>query len=298
MSFRKKIVYLFEYSLILFLYYFLRLFSLKTASAIGGFLGRLCLRFFRLPVTKKNIRLVFPDINTTQEKKIIRDFHDNYGRNFVEYFFLDRLKNEPSLCVKIKTPEVLEKILLNNQPKIVITAHYGNWEIALWALNQAGFPLNPIYRQINNTYIDDLILNLRGNFTEQQIKKGPNAGKESFRLLKKGKNLVLLIDQKMQEGLSIPLFGKPAMTPNGTIKLAMMANTQIIPGRIIRKKNLEFDLFLEDPIDYDKNSPTVEYDTLLKINQILERWILEYPEQWFWFHRRFEKLFYDAEHSE
>ena len=102
----------------------------------------------------------------------------------------------------------------------------------------------------------------------------------------------------MQEGLAVPLFGKPAMTPNGAIKLAMLANAQIIPGRIIRKQNLEFDLFLEEPIEYDKNSPTVEYDTLLTINQILERWILEHPEQWFWFHRRFEKLFYDAEHCE
>ncbi len=298
MAFRKKIVYLFEYGLVLVLYHLLRLFSLKTASTIGGFLGRLCLRFFRLTVTKKNLNLVFLNLNTTKKKQIIRDFHDNYGRNFVEYFFLDRLENEPTLSVNIKTPDLLEKILLNTQPKIVITAHYGNWEIALWALNQAGFPLNPIYRKINNTYIDDLILNLRGNFTEQQIKKGPNAGKESFRLLKKGKNLVLLIDQKMQEGLSVPLFGKPAMTPNGTIKLAMLANAQIIPGRIIRKQNLEFDLFLEEPIEYDKNSPTVEYDTLLTINQILERWVLEHPEQWFWFHRRFEKLFYDAEHCE
>jgi KDO2-lipid IV(A) lauroyltransferase len=298
LAFRKKIVYLFEYGLVLVLYHLLRLFSLRTASTIGGFLGRLCLRFFRLTVTKKNLNWVFPNLNITKKKQIIRDFHDNYGRNFVEYFFLDRLENEPTLSVNIKTPDLLEKILLNNQPKIVITAHYGNWEIALWALSQAGFPLNPIYRKINNTYIDNLILNLRGNFTEQQIKKGPNAGKESFRLLKKGKNLVLLIDQKMQEGLAVPLFGKPAMTPNGAIKLAMLANAQIIPGRIIRKQNLEFDLFLEEPIEYDKNSPTVEYDTLLTINQILERWILEHPEQWFWFHRRFEKLFYDAEHCE
>lgn len=265
---------------------------LKTASNMGGFLGRLFLRFFRLNVTRKNLSLALPHLTPKAEKEIIRQFHDNYGRNFVEYFFLDRLKNEPELSVNIKSPEILQKIQLNDRPKIVITAHYGNWEIALWALNQAGFPLNPIYRKINNSYINDLVLNLRGNFADQQIKKGPTAGKESLRLLRKGKNLVILVDQKMQEGLSVPLFGKNAMTPNGAIKLALMSNAQIIPGRIVRNKSLDFDLFLEEPLDYDKNSPTVEYDTLLQMNQILERWILEHPEQWFWFHRRWDKSFY------
>lgn len=292
MLIQKKIVYLFEYSLVRFFYYFLRLFSLKTASNIGGLLGRLCLRFFRLRVTRQNLNFVFPNLTLEREKEIIYKFHDNYGRNFVEYFFLDRLAIEPELSVTLKTPKILETIQRNTRPKIVITAHYGNWEIALWALNQAGFPLNPIYRKINNSYINNLILNLRGNFTEQQIKKGPGSGKESFKLLRKGKNLVILVDQKMQEGLSIPLFGKNAMTPNGAIKLALMTNAEIVPGRIIRKDNINFDLFLEEPIDYDKNSPTVEYDTLLKINQTLERWILEYPEQWFWFHHRWEKSFY------
>lgn len=297
-SIRKKAVYLFEYYLVLCLYHFLRLFSLQTASSIGGFLGRWCLPFFRLKVTRRNLAQAFPTLDSSQEQSIIRQFHENYGRNFAEYFFLNRLDQEAQLNVTIKNPEVLEQIIQNDRPKIVITAHYGNWEIALWALNKAGFPLNPIYRKVNNPYINKLVLSLRGSFADQQIKKGPNAGKESLRILRQKKNLVLLIDQKMQEGLSIPLFGKEAMTPNGAIKLALLSNAEIIPGRIVRRKGLHFDLFLEPPLEYQKNSPTVEFDTLLKINQILERWITEHPEQWFWFHQRWEKSFYDNKNEE
>lgn len=295
LSIRKKIVYLFEYYLVLGIYYFLRLFSLETASAIGGFLGRLCLPFFRLKVTRQNLAQAIPGLDSRAEKSVIRKFHDNYGRNFVEYFFLDRLDKEPQLTVTIKNPEILEQVAQNDRPKIVITAHYGNWEIALWALNKAGFPLTPIYRKVNNPYINNLILNLRGNFTDQQIKKGPNAGKESLRILRQKKNLVLLVDQKMQEGLAVPLFGKEAMTPNGAVKLALLSNAEIIPGRIVRKNKINFDLFLEPPLEYEKNSPTVEYDTLLKINQTLERWITEHPDQWFWFHQRWEKSFYQKD---
>lgn len=294
LSIRKKMVYLFEYYLVLCLYYFLRLFPLQTASAIGGFLGRLCLPFFRLKVTRQNLAQAIHGLDSSLEKSIIRKFHDNYGRNFAEYFFLDRLAQEPELNITIKNPEILELIHQNEQPKIVITAHYGNWEIALWALNNVGFPLNPIYRKVNNPYINKLILDLRSSFADHQIKKGPNAGKESLRILRQKKNLVLLVDQKMQEGLAVPLFGKEAMTPNGAIKLALFSNAQIIPGRIVRKKGINFDLFLEPPLEYQKDSPTVERDTLLKINQILERWIIEHPEQWFWFHHRWEKSFYDT----
>lgn len=295
MSTRKKIVYLFEYYLVLGIYYFIRLFPLQIASAIGGFLGRLGLPFFRLKVTRQNLAQAMPGLDPSMKKSIIRKFHDNYGRNFVEYFFLDRLDQESQLRVTIKNPEILEQILQNNQPKIVVTAHYGNWEIALWALHKAGFPLNPIYRKVNNPYINDLILSLRSNFADQQIKKGPNAGKESLRVLRKKQNLVLLVDQKMQEGLAVPLFGKEAMTPNGAIKLALLSNAEIIPGRIVRKNGIDFDLFLEPSLEYQKDSPTVEYDTLLKINQMLERWVTEHPEQWFWFHQRWEKSFYGKE---
>lgn len=290
----KKLVYILEYILILLVLYIFRLFSLKSASAIGGFLGRLLLRFFRLKVTRKNLTQAIKDLDLETEKTIISRFHENYGRNFIEYFFLDRLDSEKELTVSLAGQEVLEKCKNNGRPKIFITAHFGNWEFALWAIRNAGFPLVPIYRKINNPYIDKLILKFRSHITHHQINKGPKAGKECLKTLKKGQNLVLLVDQKMNEGLAVPFFGKEAMTPHGVIKLATIVNAEIIPGKITRNKGIDFNLTFYPPIEYDKNSPTVEYDTMLKINQLLESWITENPDQWFWFHRRWEKSFYET----
>lgn len=290
----KKLVYLFEYFLVLLILYFFRLFSLKQASNIGGFLGRFCLRFFRLKVTRQNLTQAFKALDAQTEKNIIRRFHDNYGRNFVEYFFLDRLDTEKGLTVSIVGQEVLDAAKANDRPKIFITAHFGNWEIALWAIAKTGFPLVPIYRKVNNPYIDKLILKFRSYITDQQINKGPSAGKECLKALKKGRYLVLLVDQKMNEGLPIPFFGKEAMTPNGVIKLAAMTNAEIIPGRIVRNNGIDFTLTFFPKIEYDKTSATMEYDTMFKINQLLESWITENPDQWFWFHHRWEKSFYET----
>ncbi|WP_032112125.1 lysophospholipid acyltransferase family protein [Candidatus Paracaedibacter symbiosus] len=295
MLIQKKIFYLFEYSLIYIFCLFCRLFSLKTASAIGGGVGRILLKFVRNGVKQKNLAQAIPNLDKKTEHDILQKCDENFGRNFVEYFFLDRLNEESDLKVTIKTPEIIEHSQQNDRPKIVITAHYGNWEIALWAMGQAGISLNPIYRQMNNPYVNEMILKLRSHITEHQIKKGSTAGKDSLRILRQGKNLVLLVDQKMNEGVAVPFFGKDAMTPSGVIKLALLSNAEIIPARIIRKNSIDFDIFLEPPIEYDKSSPTVTYDTLLKINQTLEKWILDKPEQWFWFHRRWEKPFYQKQ---
>lgn len=102
--------------------------------------------------------------------------------------------------------------------------------------------------------------------------------------------MVVLADQKYNEGLDIPFFGIPAKTANGFVKLAKASGAKIIPIVVTRHNKTEFMVRLSSDI-MDPEVLSID-EILTKCNTHIEDWIKTYPEQWFWFHRRWDKKLY------
>ncbi len=98
----------------------------------------------------------------------------------------------------------------------------------------------------------------------------------------------MLIDQKMNDGIPIPFFGHDAMTAPAVAQLALKFRCPVLPTRAERLGGARFRLTVLQPIKLpDTGNREADIRTLMtQINNMLESWIIERPEQWLWLHRR------------
>ena len=170
---------------------------------------------------------------------------------------------------------------------ILFGGHIANWEIAGLAAAQYGLDIAQIYRAPNNPLIDRIVARLRGGGSEL-IPKGTIASRRAVAALRRGGHVSLLADQKLNEGIAVPFFGRPAMTAPALALLALRFGCAILPARVERLRGARFRLTLYPPLDMprsgDRDGDVMTIMTA--VNATLEAWISERPEQWFWVHSR------------
>jgi KDO2-lipid IV(A) lauroyltransferase len=174
---------------------------------------------------------------------------------------------------------------------IIVAAHLGNWEVNSIVGAQRGALLANIYRKADNPYLEAYFRRVRGPFCGELIPKGRMGVRRMLGVLKEGKPLGLMIDQKLNEGEAIPFFGRDAMTPTAPAELAKRLDIPLIPVRCERLKASHFRVTIYPPMDLP-NSGHKKADAIRvmhDLNIMLEGWIKDRPEQWFWVHRRWPK---------
>ena len=170
---------------------------------------------------------------------------------------------------------------------IIFSGHIANWEIAALAAAQYGARITQIYRAANNPLVDRLIARFRGDRGEY-IPKGAAAARRAFAALYRGEHLTLLADQKLNDGIAVPFFGRPAMTAPALALLALRFDCDVLPARVERLEGAHFRLTVFPPLPLLRSgNPQADVAALTaRVNAILEAWIRDRPEQWLWVHRR------------
>jgi KDO2-lipid IV(A) lauroyltransferase len=265
------------------------LLPLDWASALGGAMGRWIGP--RLGITKRartNLRDAMPGLSEAEAASIIRGMWDNLGRVAFEYPHLRRIEVfATDGRVETSGLEHLDRALAAKRSVIMFSGHIGNWEIAALAGGQYGIDVAQIYRAANNPLIDRMVARLRGDQGEL-IPKGTVASRRAVAALRRGGHLSLLADQKLNDGIPVPFFGRDAMTAPALALLALRFDCDVLPVRVERLKGARFRLTVHPPLPMPR---TGERDAdvaalMLAVNRTLEAWIRERPEQWFWLHRR------------
>ena len=267
------------------------LLPLERASALGGWLARTVGP--RLGISKRarlNLKAAMPELSAPQIETIVRGMWDNLGRVVFEYPHLSRITVYPSErndgVVEVRGTEHVDAALAAGRRLIVVSGHLGNWEIASLAAAQYGLDVALIYRAANNPLVDGMLTKLRPRATF--IPKGAVASRQALATLRRGGHLALLADQKMNDGIAVPFFGRDAMTAPAPAVLALRFNCDVLPARVERLGGARFRLTLYPPLPLPKSGQR-EADSLAlmtEINRMLESWIRERPAQWFWLHRR------------
>ena len=279
-----------EFFLILFFYFISRIIGLNLSSYLGGILvWSYGLFSKRNLIGMKNLNLAFPKKSSIEKKKILRKMWYHFGRVIGEYPHLHKIKIYKNRNLKIIGINNLLDPLKKNKNCIYFSAHIGNWELSSHPLIQNGFKINFVYRALNNKFADDLLKKIRFKYGVKLIKKGAEGAKECIKALKKKENLGMLIDQKMNDGLPVNFFNKIAMTAPAIAKFALKFRCQIVPALCIREKGIKYKIEYFKPIQYSfLKKLGSEEKIMLYLNKIIERWIIEHPEQWIWVHDRWK----------
>jgi len=263
-----------------------------TASNIGGKLGRFIgPKLCATKIARRNIKLAMPELSDANVENIIIGMWDNLGRVVTEYSYMGRMTSERLYdIVRIEERANLDA-LIKTKGGFLMTGHFANWEMIPAVPFQRGCPLHIVYRKANNPYIDKLIYKIRETHQASSSAKGSVGARQIIKALKDGKHVAMLVDQKQNDGIAVPFFGVPAMTAPAIATLALKYDFPIHPARLVRVQDHKFRYVFYPAITIERTGDEKQdvLNLMTKINLILEGWIREYPEQWFWVHNRWPK---------
>jgi KDO2-lipid IV(A) lauroyltransferase len=178
-----------------------------------------------------------------------------------------------------------------HKPAILVTGHFGNWEMMGYSMAAMGFPPTSIARPLDNPYLNDYILRLRER-TGQKILFKEGMTEEALAELRGGRPLGLIADQDAgRRGFFVDFFGRKASAYKSIAYLAMEENATIFVGGVYRdQKGFHYKLVVTDvinPADYPKG-----LDGAIAITQRytagIEKVVRMAPDQYLWVHRRWK----------
>ncbi len=174
---------------------------------------------------------------------------------------------------------------------ILLTGHFGNWELMGAWLTWKKYPLRVVGKPLTNPRLNKLILETRNQAGYINIARGTET-REIIKTLKRGCPLGILMDQDTRvKGVWVDFFGKKANTPVGPILLARRFNIPIIPVFMHLEHDLTYHVECFEPITAsDTGDPDRDLVAdVQKCSDIYEKIIRKYPEQWVWMHRRWKR---------
>ena len=285
----KKIKYFFEFLIISSLFIIYKFLGLKISSHFSGKLFETFGPIFRSKnLIKTNIQRAIPKINSSKIKSITKDMWNNYGRTLSEYMFLKGFRNDQFRSnINITGKEILQKIKLEKTPVIFVSGHFSNFELMAMEIEKSGINLSAIYRPLNNIFLNILMERIRKKYIcKNQIKKGTSGVRELLKLYKKGYSIALMIDQRVSQGIKSKFFNQEAFTTTIPAQFIKKFNCKVVPISIKRHNGVNFNIKVEKPIEFSKDSSTKKITR--ELNIWLEKTILKNPGEWIWSHDRWK----------
>ena len=266
------------------------LLPLDAASALGGWLGRtIGPRLAMNRRARRNIARALPELSEGEIDGVIRGMWDNLGRVTAEYPHLHKFDCYVGPRVEVIGAEFVDELREDGRGGIFFSGHIANWEVCCMAATQRGVPVFQAYRAPNNPLIDPIIDRIRTRaLGVRRYAKGASGARQLVKHLKAGDHLALLIDQKLNEGIPVPFFGRNAMTMVAMASFALKFDVPVVPARVVRLGGAHFRIVIEPPMEIvatgDRDADIA--DIMGRATATLEGWVRAHPEQWFWVHRR------------
>lgn len=270
-----------------------RVLGLDAASAVGGYIGREI--FYRMGGTMKrarsSLRAAYPEKSDAEIESIVKEMCDNLGRTVAEYAHFDKFSIANDR-LEIRDIHHADEARASGKGVLLISGHFANWEMMLLAGEQFGLEGATVYRPVNNIYIDRWMAKRRRRYGPKElVSKGAQGTRRIFTLLRQKKAIYILVDQKTNEGLPVPFFGRVAMTTPAPAVLALKTGAILLPARNERLKGSRFRMTVHKPLEF---TPTGDHDRdvlalTTMINDVIEEMVRERPSQWLWIHRRWPK---------
>lgn len=288
----KKLMYLIEYLIVRIFYLIVRFSPNFLLYLFADFLAFLMYRFlnYREKVIKKNLEIAFPEL-TEQENDALRyKFYKHFARFFLEFikgpYYSDKYK---STHVNIVNPEFFEKYK-GKEPVLFLSGHFGEFNNLAMTYNKLfNKKLCIILKQQKNPYVNKFMIKQRHLCGQIPIyTKG--ALKNIFREIENGNSAAFLNDQNGHDlGVKVRFFNHEASTMKGLPLIYEKFKLPLVMGYCIREKDGFFKVWYEDLIFVDSEDNDERFRNILQAyNDRLENAIRQYPDQYFWTHKRFK----------
>jgi len=225
-----------------------------------------------------------------QRLRLVRSHFAHLGQVGVEMLYFPQLNLEdlkPRL--KINHKERHDRIIADNKPMVLLTAHFGNWEILQVIGTLEGRPIHVLQRPQKQKLIDKILSDLRESRGSFAISRGMGV-RDLIRALRSNQSIGLLGDQDAgkHEGQIESLFNRRTTVPTGPFELAARTKAVLLPVFIVSRPGGQHEIFVEEPIACEETSGAGYHAAMRKYLDLLESFAGRYPEQWLWGAKRWK----------
>jgi len=239
---------------------------------------------------KANLDFVYKDTITEQRKQeIIRNSYRNLLYNMYEFVENQTLTLQGfESKITVENEHFILDALKNKRKIILITAHYGNWEFGNSFIPLKYAPTTMVGRPMNNKYFNkELDATRTRNNTQMLTKKDASRG--LVKALKEDRIIGLVIDQHNKIGIDIEFFGHKVKQADSASRLAVKFDAIVLPLFFTMDSFGKYTAKFYQPLE-PKNY--LGENQILDFTQaqadVMQKHILEHPDQWFWQHKRFK----------
>ncbi|MGB6339407.1 MAG: lysophospholipid acyltransferase family protein [Candidatus Aminicenantaceae bacterium] len=270
----------------------IRLLPRKVCLTLGRILGRTvyCFDKKHRRIALKNLYIAFGEkISRADKKRIAQSSFEHFGKvlfDIIKFSSLSEEKKEALLSMDGE--EHVQNALEKGKGALVLTAHYGNWELGIIPISKLG-EFNVIARALDIKRLENELLALREGFGAKVIYK-QQATRHTLRALKENKIVAILIDQNVlhDQAIFVDFFGKLAGTTPALATFHLRTGAPIIPVFCMPTASRGYHVQLLEGLEFP---PTGDHSAdVQRITQectkIIEDQIRDRPEFWLWFHDR------------
>jgi len=266
----------------------------------GQFLGRMLGRFLGIAAvgpmksSLNGLRMVFGDrMSEKQLRRLNRRVVMHFAQMLFEVPHIFKLNvNNLHRYVYFENEEALVEALAKGKGCFFLTGHFGNWELMSAAVTLQ-FQINglAVARPADFAPVEELLMRLRTRFGTEIIPK-KKAMKKLLRGTRENKAMGILLDQNVDwyEGVFVPFLGQPACTNKGLALIAMKTGSPVVPMFSVRQPDGRYRIVFENEVDLVRSESKLAdtEENTAEFNRIINKYIYWYPDQWFWFHKRWK----------
>ena len=233
----------------------------------------------------KNIATAFPEKSDSEQNMILKKTYSFFAKSFMQ--FLSLPKSYRYVDIEVEGQELLDGALEKGHGIILATGHFSKWEIMSAWLGYSGYPCVAVAQRQKNRGADIFFREFR-EITGMRIIYRKSSLKNMYRILKENKILILASDQDAkQRGVFVNFFNKPASTPKGVARFHLETGSDIFFISCYVEQNGKHKLQIQPVVP--EGESTVKSITQA-FTTLLEKKVRGFPEQYFWFHRRWKTM--------
>lgn len=273
-----------------------RVLGARAAGALAAAAGRLAYRplGIRRPIVEAHLRQAFPDRDEPWIRRTAAAAYAHLGREAMSLLRLSRLGPADVVRETRVDPgfDELRAAVEQGNGAVLITGHFGNWEVGGAAIAARGIPLDVVAQGQRNPLLNRLINRTRERLGMRVIDRG-RATREALRSLRTGRVVAFVADQDARRaGIFVPFLGRPASTFRGPAVLALRSGAPVFIGTAVREPAGGYALRIERiPTPEGVADPEAQTRQLTAAHaRALEAAVRAEPPQYFWHHRRWKTV--------
>jgi KDO2-lipid IV(A) lauroyltransferase len=266
---------------------------LTASSRLGSALGDAF--YYGSPqyrsVALSNLRWAFG--NEWPEEKIVRVAREafrNIGKSAIEFLRMPALTDSDILrLTAYEGREHLDAALARGKGCLLVTAHFGNWELMAARMSLDGYKLSVIARDADDADANRIINTIRED-RGYRVFSRDGSMKPVLQALHRNEFLGILIDQNNTKGIFVPFFGKLAATATGPAALARSTGAAIVPAFSIRQPDDTHLISLQPALnlEFTEDKEADLHRATALITAVVEQAVRDHPDQWLWIHNRWK----------